>query len=66
MSLLSDNHNPHEDNDNWEEHDDQHNYQHGHGHAHVHGIVDPSIFAIERDTWIVRWSFVGRSITAIF
>ncbi len=66
MGLLSDNPNSHEDIDHWDEHDDHHDYQHGHGHAHVHGNVDPSIFGIERGTWTVRWSFVRRSITAIF
>jgi cation diffusion facilitator family transporter len=60
-------------------HDDRniHGYDHGpghgrdtggmsHGQPHLHGVVDPSLFTIDRGIWAVKWSFIGLVITALF
>jgi cation diffusion facilitator family transporter len=60
MSLHPDFPDPHENNDDRDEHD------HHFGHVHTHGIVDPSILTTERGIRAVKWSFVGLFITAVF
>src|SRR5262245_30546976 len=38
----------------------------GHGHGHIHGISDPSIVSTTRGLWVLKWSFAGLMITALF
>lgn len=45
----------------------QHNHIHKHGsHAHTHGVVDPSIISTQRGIWVIKWSFIGLFLTALF
>lgn len=36
-----------------------------HGHGHSHGVVDPSIASMDRGLWVLKWSFVALTVTAI-
>jgi cation diffusion facilitator family transporter len=41
--------------------------QHKHSsHTHTHGVVDPSIISTQRGIWVIKWSFIGLFVTALF
>ena len=46
-------------------HSRTHSHTHSHGHSHTHGTVDPSILAISKGLWVVKWSFIGLMVTAV-
>ena len=45
-------------------HDDSHHDDTHHGHTH--GAVDPTLATSERGIWVIKWSFFGLLITALF
>jgi cation diffusion facilitator family transporter len=48
-------------------HDHQEDNHDDHGaHGHTHGTIDPTLATTERGIWVIKWSFVGLLITALF
>src|SRR5436305_13704873 len=51
--------------DHYQGHAHQHQH-HGHDHGHKHGVIDSSIASSARGLWVVKWSFVALTATAVF